>query len=185
MIKKFLFLLLALFAAAAFAAADANKATQAELEAIKGIGPALATKILDERKKGAFKDWQDMVDRVKGVGENNAVKFSEAGLTVGGSSFKGAAPKPEAAAMKKEPAKMTPAPVVEPKKDEKAMAKTEMKKDDKPVAAKAEMADPKAAKKAEREAKKAEKAKAAEEKKAAKAKAADDKASAPKASEKK
>ena len=184
MIKKFLFLLLALFAAAAFAAADANKATQAELEAIKGIGPALATKILDERKKGAFKDWQDMVDRVKGVGENNAVKFSEAGLTVGGSSFKGAAPKPEAAAMKKEPAKMTPAPVVEPKKDEKAMAKTEMKKDDKP-AAKAEMADPKAAKKAEREAKKADKAKAAEEKKAAKAMAAEAKASAPKAPEKK
>ena len=184
MIKKFLFLLLSLFAAAAFAAADANKATQAELEAIKGIGPALATKILDERKKGAFKDWQDMVDRVKGVGENNAVKFSEAGLTVGGSSFKGAAPKPEAAAMKKEPAKMTPAPVVEPKKDEKAMAKTEMKKDDKP-AAKAEMADPKAAKKAEREAKKADKAKAAEEKKAAKAMAAEAKASAPKAPEKK
>jgi competence protein ComEA len=51
MIKKILAALLALFAAAAFAAVDANKATQAELEAVKGIGPGIATKILDERKK--------------------------------------------------------------------------------------------------------------------------------------
>ena len=68
MIKKILAAMLALFAAVAFAAVDANKATQAELEAVKGIGPAISAKILDERKKGAFKDWQDMVDRVKGIG---------------------------------------------------------------------------------------------------------------------
>ena len=66
MIKKILAAMLALFAAVAFAAVDANKATQAELEAVKGIGPSIATKILDERKKGSFKDWQDMVERVKG-----------------------------------------------------------------------------------------------------------------------
>ena len=39
MFKKILAALAALFAAAAFAAVDANKATQAELEAVKGIGP--------------------------------------------------------------------------------------------------------------------------------------------------
>ena len=42
-----------LFAAAAFAAVDVNKADQAELEAIKGIGPTISAQILDERKKGA------------------------------------------------------------------------------------------------------------------------------------
>jgi len=89
MFKKFLAILAALFAAAAFAAVDVNKASQAELEAVKGLGPAIAGKILDERKKGAFKDWTDLVDRVKGVGEGNAAKFSAAGLTVGGAAFKG------------------------------------------------------------------------------------------------
>jgi competence protein ComEA len=93
MLKKLLFTLVtALFIVAAFAAVDVNKATQAELEAVKGIGPATATKILDERKKAPFKDWADLITRVKGVGDANAVKFSDAGLTVGGASFKGAAP---------------------------------------------------------------------------------------------
>ena len=54
MIKKILAILLTLFAAAAFAAVDANKATQAELESVKGIGPAISAKIIDERKKGAL-----------------------------------------------------------------------------------------------------------------------------------
>ena len=87
MIKKLLGALLALFAAVAFAAVDANTATQAELEAVKGVGPALSTKIIDERKKAPFKDWQDMITRVKGVGEHNSVKFSTAGLTVNGAAF--------------------------------------------------------------------------------------------------
>ena len=90
MIKKLLAVMLALFAAAAFAAVDANKATQAELESIKGIGPAISTKIIDERKKGSFKDWNDMVTRVKGVGEHNAAKFSTDGLTINGAAFTGA-----------------------------------------------------------------------------------------------
>ena len=92
MFKKVLAALLAFVAAAAFAAVDVNNASQAELEGIKGIGPAISAKILDARKAGAFKDWQDLIDRVKGVGEGNAAKFSEAGLTVGGASYKGATP---------------------------------------------------------------------------------------------
>jgi len=87
MIKKLLGALLALFAAAAFAAVDANTATQAELEAVKGVGPALSGKIIDERKKAPFKDWQDMITRVKGVGEHNSTKFSAAGLTVNGTAY--------------------------------------------------------------------------------------------------
>ncbi len=75
-------LILAAFAFAAQAAVDANKANQAELETVKGIGPGLSGKILDARKAGAFKDWNDLVERVGGVGPGNAAKFSQAGLTV-------------------------------------------------------------------------------------------------------
>ncbi len=96
MFKKFLVALAALIAATAFAAVDANKASQAELESVKGIGPAISAKIIDERKKGDFKDWNDMVVRVKGVGEKNAAKLSEGGLTVNGAAYAGAPAKTEA-----------------------------------------------------------------------------------------
>lgn len=102
MIKNMLAAILALLAAAAFAAVDVNKAAQSELESIKGIGPAISSKILDERKNGSFKDWQDLVDRVKGVGEGNAAKFSSEGLTVNGATFGGAPVKPAVSSAKKE-----------------------------------------------------------------------------------
>jgi len=73
-----------LSAGLAFAQADVNKADQAALDGIKGIGPAMSKRILDERKKGEFKDWSDFETRVKGVGEKSAVKLSDAGLTVNG-----------------------------------------------------------------------------------------------------
>lgn len=91
MLKTLLATILALFTAMAFAAVDVNKADQAELETVKGIGPSISTKILAERKKGAFKDWTDLVDRVQGVGPGNAARFSADGLTVNGSAFNGVA----------------------------------------------------------------------------------------------
>jgi competence protein ComEA len=92
--KKTLAVLAMLYAAAAaFAAVDVNKASAAELDGIKGIGPGLSTRVLDERKKGVFKDWPDLMARVKGIGEGNAAKFSDGGLTVNGSAFKPAAAK--------------------------------------------------------------------------------------------
>lgn len=147
MIKKLLAVLLAFFAAAAFAAVDVNKADQAALDSVKGIGPAIATKIIDERKKGAFKDWADFIERVKGVGEGNAAKFSAEGLTVNGASYNGAAP---AAKKADKPAKAEKA---DAKADTKAEAKADKKAD-----AKADAADEKAAKKAAKEAAKKEKA---------------------------
>lgn len=97
MLKKFIApivgLVLAVAATGAFANnVDINKATQSELESVKGIGPALSTKMLDERKNGAFKDWSDLVTRIKGVGEGNAAKLSAQGLTVNGSTYVAAAP---------------------------------------------------------------------------------------------
>ncbi|MBX3657683.1 MAG: helix-hairpin-helix domain-containing protein [Ramlibacter sp.] len=185
MLKKILALVAMLYAAASFAAVDVNKASAAELDGIKGIGPAISAKIVDERKKGNFKDWSDFISRVKGVGEGNAAKFSADGLTVNGAAFKGAAAAP---ADKKAEAKPTPAAAAAPaakeeKKDPKAEAK--MKADE----AKAKKgADKKA--KAEEKAKKAEEAKAKKEadmkakeeaKKAAAAKKDEKKAEAPKA----
>ncbi|MBP6765323.1 MAG: helix-hairpin-helix domain-containing protein [Rubrivivax sp.] len=91
MIRNFIAMLLAVFALNAFAAVDANQASRAELETVKGIGPGLSAKILDARKAGNFKSWDDLVDRVGGVGPGNAARFSQAGLTVGGAAFDGQA----------------------------------------------------------------------------------------------
>lgn len=85
---------LVFFSMAAQAAVDANQASQADLETVKGIGPSLSAKILAARQQGAFKDWTDLVDRVGGVGPGNASRFSQAGLTVAGSAYTGAAAAP-------------------------------------------------------------------------------------------
>ena len=52
MFKKFLAFFAAMSLVAAFAAVDVNKGSAAELDGIKGIGPAISAKIVDERKKG-------------------------------------------------------------------------------------------------------------------------------------
>jgi competence protein ComEA len=86
-IRTFLVAALAALAFNAFAAIDVNRANQAELETVKGIGPALSTKILEARKTGAFRDWTDLVERVQGVGPASAVRLSTQGLTVGGAAY--------------------------------------------------------------------------------------------------
>jgi competence protein ComEA len=99
MIKSLVAALLALLSAAAFAAVDVNKASQGELETVKGIGPSMSTRMLEARKTGPFADWADLQARVKGVGHGNAAKFSADGLTVNGASY--AAARPAAPADKK------------------------------------------------------------------------------------
>ncbi len=99
MLKKLLMLLTFLYAAMSFAAVDVNQASAADLDGIKGIGPVISGKILDERKKGAFKDWSDFISRINGMGEKNAAKFSAQGMTINGSAYSGApAPAPAPAA---------------------------------------------------------------------------------------
>ena len=88
MYKKLLSLLVAAFAASAFAAVDVNTAGPADLDSIKGIGPGTSTKILEVRKNGKFKDWSDLIDRMPGIGEKRAAKLSAEGLTVNGQAFK-------------------------------------------------------------------------------------------------
>jgi competence protein ComEA len=51
---------------------DINKATQAQLETLPGIGPALAKRIIEDRqKRGAFRSLPDL-KRVKGIGDKIA-----------------------------------------------------------------------------------------------------------------
>ncbi|MDI1269514.1 MAG: helix-hairpin-helix domain-containing protein [Polaromonas sp.] len=88
MFKKLLAFVATMYVAMAFAAVDVNTATSAELDAIKGIGPVKSALIISERKKAPFKDWNDFVTRVKGVGTDSAAKFSADGLTVNGTSYK-------------------------------------------------------------------------------------------------
>ncbi len=126
MLKKILAVMAMLITSLAMAAVDVNKATEAQLDSVKGIGPGTSKLIMAERKKGEFKNWEDFITRVQGVGEARAANLSEAGLTVGGAAYK-----PAATTAKKEDAK----------KDAKTAAKDE-KKDAKVAAAPASAAKP-------------------------------------------
>lgn len=107
MIKKLMLAVAALFAtmSMAWAQVDVNKADVAALDAVKGVGPSMSKAILDERAKGAFKDWPDFQKRVKGVGEKRAARLSEAGLVVAGKPLAASASAPAA-----KPAGAKPAP---------------------------------------------------------------------------
>ncbi len=75
--KKFIGGLLAglLISFSAWSAVDINTATQSELEAVKGIGPAKAKAIGEHRQKnGAFKD-VDGLASVKGFGKASVAKL--------------------------------------------------------------------------------------------------------------
>lgn len=105
MLKKILLIIAMLYAAAALAAVDVNKASEAELDGIKGIGPGLSSRILDARKSGGdFKDWNDFIGRVSGVGEKTAARFSSEGLTVNGRKFNASASARKAQKERKEAA---------------------------------------------------------------------------------
>jgi competence protein ComEA len=132
MIKKLMLAVATLVASMSFAFAqvDVNKADAAALDSVKGVGPSMSKKILDERAKGGeFKDWADFQKRVKGVGDKNASKLSAAGLQVNGKSKDGAemAAKPaESKAMDAKPSKSAdmkaakPAKTATPAKDAKS-----------------------------------------------------------------
>jgi competence protein ComEA len=136
-------ILLALFAffvtcGLAFAAVDINSADEAALDAIKGVGPAKAKAIVEERKKnGPFKSLDDVAARVKGIGDKTVAGWKKDGSV----SISGGTSAPAKADAKKD------APKADAKKDAKkdAPKADEKKADAKKDAPKADekKADPK------------------------------------------
>lgn len=99
-------------AGSALAAVDVNSADEAALTTVKGIGPAMAHRIVEERgKQGAFKDANDLAERVKGLGPKSVVRLQGEGLLIG----KGGAI-PAAKGGKPAPAAPTAAAVAQPGK---------------------------------------------------------------------
>lgn len=107
----------------AFAAVDINSADEKGLDGIKGVGPAKAKLIVDERKKnGPYKSLDDVAARVKGIGEKTVAGWKKDGSV----TIRGGSSAPAKAEAKKD------APKAEMKKDEmkKDAPKAEMKKDE-------------------------------------------------------
>jgi competence protein ComEA len=68
----------------AYATVDVNTANEDALRGIKGIGPAKAKAILDERSaNGPFKDPADLAKRVKAMGGHTVERLLAEGLAVG------------------------------------------------------------------------------------------------------
>jgi competence protein ComEA len=87
MLKTLLCLLIVVLTQSAWAAVEVNRADASALRTIKGIGPSVSAKIMHERDKGAFRDWDDLVERVPGVGPSRAIGLSHEGLTVNGVGY--------------------------------------------------------------------------------------------------
>lgn len=68
----------------AAAALEINTATRAELEQLNGIGVAMAERVLNERAKAPFRDWDDLQRRVKGMRGARSERLQGQGVTVNG-----------------------------------------------------------------------------------------------------
>jgi competence protein ComEA len=73
-------------------ALEVNQANVAELDGLKGMGPALSAKVLKAREQAPFQSWQDLMQRTSGLRHAKAQQFSEQGLTVNGQPFQAAKP---------------------------------------------------------------------------------------------
>lgn len=78
---------LAVLGTSACLAIDINHASEADLDGLRGLGPATTRIILSERDKAPFRNWQDLLARVKGIGPASAAKLSAEGLTVNGQAY--------------------------------------------------------------------------------------------------
>jgi competence protein ComEA len=86
MLKHFLATLCCALSLSALAL-EVNTANEAELDGVKGLGPSSTARILKAREQAPFKDWADLMQRVKGIKASNSVKLSAAGLTVNEQPF--------------------------------------------------------------------------------------------------
>ena len=68
-------------------ALDINQANEAELDSFKGMGPALTAKVLQARAQAPFASWDDLAQRVSGMGPRQLKRFSQQGMTVNGQAL--------------------------------------------------------------------------------------------------
>ena len=86
--RRVLGLLGLLIAMGAAHALELKQASEAELDSLRGMGPALNRQVRLARAQHAFTDWADFQARVAGVGPAKARAFSEQGLTVNGQPYR-------------------------------------------------------------------------------------------------
>ena len=68
-------------------ALEINQANEAELDSIKGMGPAMTRKVMAVRAEKPFSNWKDLMLRVSGIGKAKAQQFSDQGVLVNGLAF--------------------------------------------------------------------------------------------------
>ncbi len=66
---------------------DFNQATEAQLDGLRGVGPATTRRILQAREQRPFSDWADLIRRVRGIGPAAAASFSAQGFVVNGARY--------------------------------------------------------------------------------------------------
>ena len=69
-------------------ALEINQANEAELDSIKGMGPAMTRKVLAARTERLFMNGTDLMSRVTGIGKAKAQQFSDQGVLVNGLALK-------------------------------------------------------------------------------------------------
>ena len=71
----------------AWAQVDLNKAREMDLDGLNGVGPTMTRHIMNERQIAPFRDWADVMQRVKGIGPKKAASLSDQGVRVQGQSY--------------------------------------------------------------------------------------------------
>jgi competence protein ComEA len=81
-----------LLAGSAWAQMELNQAKEMDLDGLNGVGPTMTREIMNERQKTPFRDWADVMQRVKGIGPKKAASLSEQGVRVQGLGYDQAPP---------------------------------------------------------------------------------------------
>jgi competence protein ComEA len=71
----------------AHAELDLNRAREMDLDGLKGVGPALSARIIKAREVRAFSNWEDLQQRVKGVGPALSQTLSDQGARIEGKAW--------------------------------------------------------------------------------------------------
>ena len=68
-------------------ALDIEHAREMDLDGLRGLGPATTRLILQAREQAPFRDWADLMRRVRGLGPHTAARLSAQGLRVQGQAY--------------------------------------------------------------------------------------------------